>query len=216
VADYDLKFSDQLDLNVYIDNGAADAGVLYSIPGHMSQLAAVDAAGVVTPLKPGLVMVEARENADGDPIAKFLILIKEDRQYQLDQDMKSGAKKTQIALAQLRGANDQTPPVLGALVAVWGDDVLNITFDPALDPDSDIVSMRVDIRSQDGQVVVADNQSVGVEADSAAFPLVKDGRTYEIKLIAKNAAMLTTETVITYEVPGGYGTAGYGESGYGL
>lgn len=200
MADFEIKFSDKVDLNVAIDGGANDTGVTYSIPDSMKTLATVDAAGVVTPIRPGVVLVEARD-ASNNILKKFIVVIKQDAQAKFEQEVKAGTKSVVAAIAKLLGANDKTPPTGGSLAASWATDVLKVDFATLVDDESGIKALTLDVRSQDGLNILANAVSVLGASSPQSFARTADGKTYDVKLVATNNADLTSELTASVTVP---------------
>lgn len=67
-----IQVGQTVDLNVALGAAAADAGITYQIKQADTNVASVDASGVVTPASAGQVVVEALA-ADGAVIKQFTV-----------------------------------------------------------------------------------------------------------------------------------------------
>lgn len=77
--------STPVDINVKIGGGASDAGLAYSLPSYLTNIATVDSStGIVTPLTTGLVVVEARRLDNNLLVAKIPVHIVSDEQFAYD------------------------------------------------------------------------------------------------------------------------------------
>jgi hypothetical protein len=74
MAEFRLKMGDTLDINVATGANAPDFGITYELVGSSTALATISSAGVVTPTHPGLITVNAKNNA-GTVLRTLLIEI---------------------------------------------------------------------------------------------------------------------------------------------
>ena len=74
----ELKFSQKIDLNVAINGGAVDVGVIYEVPHFYADTISVSAAGIVTPLKEGGAFVVVKNASTGEDIDKIVLKIEPD------------------------------------------------------------------------------------------------------------------------------------------
>lgn len=104
MADFELRFSDKLDLNVALDGGGDDQGVTYEMPVSFLEYAEVSASGVVTPKKPGVILVYAKD-ASGHVAREFIIQIMSDAEAKLNQEVESGLRQIVASGEIVQGAS---------------------------------------------------------------------------------------------------------------
>jgi len=109
MADFRLKMGETLDINTSIGASSPDVGVTYSVGSAFSSVVSVGVGGVVTPIAPGMAIVEAR-NADGVLLRSVNIEVVSVAQAALEGQISSGA-----TTIQNRAAKTGTPVDLGAL-----------------------------------------------------------------------------------------------------
>jgi len=74
MADYRLKMGDTLDIDIALNGGSADSGVTYRMGGNDVRVATINTAGVVTPVAPGLAVVEAL-NSSNTVVRRFTVQV---------------------------------------------------------------------------------------------------------------------------------------------
>jgi len=201
VADYILKFSDALDLNVAIDDLAADVNVTYRMAETFKSFADLSPEGIVTPKKAGSIFVEAVDD-QGLVRKKVVVLIETDSQVQLRQDIAAGVKKVVAAVTQIAGGNDQTPPTVASFGAAWSTDVLSVSFGTIADPESGIQAVTLDVRSTDGLDILANTVNITSSlASPKTYSRTKNGKTYDATLTVINGKGLTTTRTAQVAVP---------------
>lgn len=109
MADFRLKMGETLDINTSIGASSPDVGVTYSVGSAFSSVVSVGVGGVVTPIAPGMAIVEAR-NADGVLLRSVNIEVVSVAQAALEGQISSGA-----TTIQNRAAKTGTPVDLGAV-----------------------------------------------------------------------------------------------------
>ena len=107
MADFRLKMGETLDINTSIGANSPDVGVTYSVGSAFASVVSVGAGGVVTPIAPGMAIVEAR-NADGVLLRSVSVEVVSVAQATLEGQISSGA-----TTVQNRAAKTGTPVDLG-------------------------------------------------------------------------------------------------------
>lgn len=107
MADFRLKMGETLDINTSIGANSPDVGVTYSVGSAFASVVSVGAGGVVTPIAPGMAIVEAR-NADGVLLRSVSVEVVSVAQATLEGQISSG-----VTTIQNRAAKTGTPVDLG-------------------------------------------------------------------------------------------------------
>jgi len=99
MADFRLKMGETVDINTSISGGADDSGVTYEVAAGFTSLASVNAAtGVVTPIAPGMVVINAK-NSSNVVVRSISIEIVTAAQATLEADISGGATAVNASAA---------------------------------------------------------------------------------------------------------------------
>lgn len=180
-----LRLSDQGHFATTLDGDPS--GIIYELLAGDGSVVTIDPlAGTITPLRPGLAQVVARK--DELELDSLTVVVKSDVQYAFDNAKRSGAVRVVTNATPI--STSITPPVVTPPVLSQFPGNLAVDWSPPTNPSAAITQLLLDVRSLDGQVILANGQVV-TNAGKPYHFVVADARTYRVTLTAVNAAFLT-------------------------